>query len=202
MTVFQKIKWFVAVLGVFLIILMTNLLDKQNFLRVEEVVENIFNDRLLAKELLLDVSTKFHQKELAYALNDTIYLETKNDKINTEITELLTMFDRTNQTRDEKKILVSLRDNHDELMRLERNSQLNDSIYNVSFSDVFASISYDIKELSAEQVEEGKLQTMHAKDAVDVANLFSKIEIYILIFLGLVIQFIILYTPKNKSAKD
>ncbi len=202
MTVFQKIKWFVAVLGVFLIILMTNLLDKQNFLRVEEVVENIFNDRLLAKELLLDVSTKFHQKELAYALNDTVYLETQNDKINTEITELLTMFDRTNQTRDEKKILVSLRDNHDELMRLERNYQLNDSLYNRVFSDVFVSIAYDIKELSAEQVEEGKLQTMHAKDAVDVANLFSKIEIYILIFLGLVIQFIILYTPKKKTEEE
>jgi hypothetical protein len=199
MTVFQKIKWFVAVLGVFLIILMTNLLDKQNFLRVEEVVENIYNDRLLAKELLLDVSTKFHQKELAYVINDTVYLEKKNDKINSEITELLTMFDRTNQTRDERKILVSLRENHDELMRLESNSQLNESLYTKVYSDVFSSIAYDIKELSAEQVEEGKLQTMHAKDAVDIANLFSKIEIYILIFLGLVIQFIILYTPKDKS---
>lgn len=199
MSVFQKIKWFVAVLGVFLIILMTNLLDKQNFLRVEEVVENIFNDRLLAKELLFDVSTKFHQKELAYALNDTVYLETQNDKINTEITQLLTMFDRTNQTRGEKTILASLRDNHAELMRLERNAQLNDSLYNQVYSVVFSSIANDVRALSAEQVEEGKLQTMHAKDAVDVANLFSKIEIYILIFLGLVIQFIILYSPKNKS---
>ena len=65
MNVFTKLKWFTAVLGVFLIILATNLIDKKNFLKVEKAVESIYNERLLAKELLLSVSIQFHEKELA-----------------------------------------------------------------------------------------------------------------------------------------
>lgn len=206
MNVFQKIKWFVAVLGVFLIILMTNLLDKQNFLRVEEVVENIYNKQLLAKELLFEVSMKFHDKELAYVQNDTVYLEQLNDKINEDITEDLKMFDRADLSRNEAKVLEQLKENHQKLVRLEENSQnkalSKDSLYTFAYADVFNAISKGLQELSSEQVKEGKSQTLHANDAVNIANLFSKIEIYILIFLGLVIQFIILYTPKKKDDED
>ena len=89
-----KIKWFVGVLGVFLLVLATNLIDKNNFIRVEESVDNIYNKRLLAKELLLDISLKFHKKELAYALNDTMYLHSQNAAVNNEISKSLEVFNR------------------------------------------------------------------------------------------------------------
>jgi hypothetical protein len=201
MIIFQKLKWFFAVLGIFLIILATNLIDKKNFVRVEESVETIYNERLLAKELLLNVSIQFHQKELAYALNDTIYLRFKNNVVNAKISELLQMFVRAKSTKEEKTIMDELNENHAKLIQLESNSQLKNRLYSSDCAEIFSAISANIIALSVEQVKEGKLQKFNARDAVDRIKLFSKIEIYILIFLALILQGIILYNPKKKSTR-
>lgn len=202
MTIFKKIKWFLAVLCVFLLILATNLIDQDNFLRVEKAVENIYNERLLAKELLLDVTIQFHQKELAYALNDSIYLQSQNDVVNAKINELLQMFDRTGVTRKEKAIVDKLNENHAKLIHLESNTQLQDTLYSSDCAEIFSAINTNISELSAVQVREGRNQKFLARDALKTVKLFSKIEIYVLILLALVLQIIILYNPKEKSNED
>jgi len=198
MNLFKKLKWVFAVLSIFLIILSTNLIDRKNFLRVEEAVENIYNERLLAKELLLRVSIQFHKKELSYALNDSNYLKYRNDAVNAKITELLQLFDRTESTRKEQVVLRELNRNHAKLIQLESSTQLKDTLYSSACAEIFSAINTNIDELSAVQVKEGKNQKIYARDAVDAAKLFSKIEMYILIFLALVLQFIILYNPKKK----
>ncbi len=202
MNIFKRIQWFLAVLGVFLIILATNLMDKNNFLRVEEAVENIYNDRLLAKELLLGISIQFHEKELAYALKDSAYLQNQNDTVNARISELLKKFERAEATREEGFILEDLNENHAKLIHLEANTQLKDTLYTAACIDVFSAINTNIKELSAEQVKEGRNQTFHARNAVNTAKLFSRMETYMLIFLALVLQVIILYNPKKKSSES
>ncbi len=199
MSIFKKAKWFLAVLCIFLIILATNLIDKKNFLRVEESVEIIYNERLLAKELLLSVSTQFHKKELAYALNDSTYLESQNDAVNAKISDLLQLFVRAKSTTDEKSILDELNNNHAKLIQIESNIQLNDRLYSADCAQIFSAINTNIIELSAEQVKEGESQKFNTRDAVDRIKLFSKIEIYMLIFLAIILQGIILYNPKKKS---
>ncbi len=199
MNVFKKIKWFLAILGVFLIILSTNLIDKDNFLKVEKAVENIYNERLLAKELLLGVSIQFHEKELAYALNDSIYLQSQNKIVNEKITGLLKMFDRTGATRKEKVILNELNGNHKKLIHLESKTQEKDTLYSSYCADIFSDINTNISDLSAVQVKEGKNQKFYARDALNTAKLFSEIEIYMLIFLAVLLQIVILYNPKKKS---
>ena len=201
MNIFNKLKWFLAVLGIFLIILTTNLIDKKNFLRVEESVEIIYNERLLAKEILLNVSIQFHQKELAYALNDSNYLQYQNDAVNSKISELLRMFVRAKSTKEEEIILDDLNENHARLIELESKSQLKERLYSSDCVQIFSAINANISALSAEQVKEGKLQKFNARDAVERIKLFSKIEIYILIFLTIVLLGIILYNPKNKSTR-
>jgi hypothetical protein len=199
MDLFKKVQWFLAVLAIFLIILATNLIDKKNFLKVEKSVESIFNERLLAKELLLDVSIQFHKKELAYALNDSAYLQSKNKEVNAKISELLQLFNRAQKTRQESVILNELNLNHQKLIELESSTQLKEKLYTSECVNLFSAINKNIVELSTEQVKEGKNQKLHASEAVDTMKLFSKIEIYMLIFLGLILQFIILYSPKKKK---
>ncbi len=199
MSNFKKFQAFVAVLCVFLIILATNLIDKQNFLRVEQSVENIYNNRLVAKELLHDVSTAFHKKEMAYALNDTAYLKAQNNTINIKIGELLAKFDRTNATQEEEKILDEIGENHEKLIQLEKQTRPSEISYLNDCAGLFADIKENIDELSAEQIVQGKSQKMNARGAVSTAKLFSKIEIYMLIFLALVMQVLILYSPKKKG---
>jgi hypothetical protein len=202
MSLFNKLKWFLAILSIFLIILSTNLIDKNNFLRVEESVEIIYNERLLAKELLLDVSIQFHKKELAYALNDSAYLKYKNGAVNAKIGELLQLFDRANATKKEETILSELNENHMKLIQLESNSQTKDALYSAECATIFSAINTNIIELSAEQVKEGKNQKFYAREAVSLIKLFSKIEIYTLIFLAIVLQGIILYNPKKKPTES
>jgi hypothetical protein len=60
MNLLNKIRWFLAVSVVFVVVLATNLIDKNNFEKVEQSVDNIYNERLLAKEILLELATKFH----------------------------------------------------------------------------------------------------------------------------------------------
>lgn len=202
MNTFTKIKWFLGILGVFLIVLATNLIDKQNFERVETSVDNIYNERLLAKELLLQVTIKFHQKELAYALKDSVYLQTQNDRVNSEINDLLGKFERTEATKQEKRILEELNENHANLIAFESSSHLIDSLYCTECIKFFADINKNINSLSTEQVKEGKKENHFARDAVKSAKLFAQIEIYLLIFLALILQVIVLYNPKKETIES
>jgi len=202
MNTFTKIKWFFGILGVFLLVLATNLIDKRNFERVEAAVDNIYNERLLAKELLLEVTVKFHEKELAYISQDSIYLKSKNEQINTQITELLGMFERTNATRKEKIILEELHENHNQLIALESNLTVNEILYSDNCQAFFSAINKNIRELSAEQVKEGKKENHFARDAVRSTKLFTEMEIYLLIILAIVLQIIILYSPKKKNLPE
>lgn len=198
MNIYRKLKWFAAVLGVFLIILATNLIDKRSFLKVEEAVEKMYNERLLVKELLQRVSINFHEKELAYALNDSVYLASRNDAVNAEVNELLEDFDKAEIPRKEKIILVDLRKNHSNLIKLESSLEQNELLYNSECAEIFSAINSNIKELTAAQIEGAETQKMHASAAVDTVKLFSKIETYLLIFLALFLVAIILYTPKKR----
>lgn len=200
MNIFEKVKWFLAISAIFLVILATNLIDQNNFLRVEESIENIYNERLLAKELILKVSILFHKKELAYALNDTTYLLSKNDIINAEISESLQMFNRVGATKREKYILNDLNENHTKLIQLESNAKLKGTLYSSECAETFSGINSNINNLASEQTKEGKNQKRFANNAVKSMKLFSKIEIYILIFLALILQIIVLYNPKKERS--
>jgi hypothetical protein len=202
MNLYKKLKWFSAVLGVFLIILATNLIDKKSFLKVEEAVEKMYNERLLAKELLQGISIQFHEKELAYALNDQVYFQSQNDAVNKEISELLQVFDIAEIPRKEKVILVDLIKNHSNLIKLESNTQQKDSLYSSECAEIFSAINISIKDLSAAQIKGAKNQKLHASAAVNTVKLFSKIETYLLIFLALFLVVIILYTPKKRTVED
>lgn len=202
MNIYKKLKWFSAVLGVFLIILATNLIDKRSFLKVEEAVEKMYNERLLAKQLLQGVSIKFHEKELAYALNDSSYLQTQNDAVNSEISELLQMFDKAEVARNEKIILLDLNKNYTNLIKLESNTELIGMLYSSECADIFSAINSNIKDLSLAQTKGAKSQKLHASAAVNTVKLFSKIETYLLIFLAVFLVIIILYTPSKRPKES
>jgi len=54
MTFFNKIKWTLGILMVFVLIVTTNLIDRNNFVRVKDSVVSIYEDRLVAKNLILE----------------------------------------------------------------------------------------------------------------------------------------------------
>ncbi len=130
-------------------------------------------------------------------MNDSTYLQNQNDTVNVEINKLLEMFDRVGSTQKEDLVLKKLNKNHARLIQLEANLLSKDTLYTSECAEVFSAINTNITELAALQIKEGRNQKFLARNALDTVQLFSKIEIYFLIFLGLLLQIIILYKPKN-----
>lgn len=74
MTFFNKIKWVLSILMVFVLIVTTNLIDRNNFIRVKDSVVTIYEDRLIAKDLIFEMSKAVQEKEVAVAASDTTFL--------------------------------------------------------------------------------------------------------------------------------
>jgi hypothetical protein len=82
MTLFNKIKWTAGILLVFAIILTTNLIDKNNFNKLRYSVVTIYEDRIVANDLIFEILLSIREKEIALAVPDSTFFLQRNDKIN------------------------------------------------------------------------------------------------------------------------
>lgn len=200
MSVINKIKWILGISVVFLLILLTNLIDRNNFKKIKFAVESIYEDRLIAKGLLYDISNLLHEKEIAFLKQDTIFFNQKNMAVNASIDELIRVFSNTRLTDAEKKSLEMLFRNFEKLKTIQNNTESVLSGDDERWINQLGKVKEDINRLSKIQITEGEKQLFQGRKAMDVMDLFSTIEIYFLIFLALVVQFIVFYSfPKKKK---
>ena len=202
MAFYNKVKWILGILIVFVLIVTTNLIDKNNFVRVRDSVVTIYEDRVVASDLIFDLSKSVQEKEMAAALTDTIFFNNKSAQLDKNITELLSRYDQTKLTKKEKKTLNNLKVEFEGLRASENklvNSNFSDKI---SFFNNISNIQENLYDLSKIQLREGKRQMSISKKAVDKLEIFTQIEIYLLAFLAIVIQIIIIYQPKQKKETE
>ena len=194
MTVYNKIKWTLGILSVFFIILATNLIDRKNFNIVKNSVETIYADRLLAQDILLDLSGLIWEKELAQIKYDRLQFDNKNVTINTRAEELINLFSETKLTRKEEIVLGQLQKNFTSLKEYERTEI---QLPNPKFSEYLALIKDNLDDLSEIQIEEGKRELFESKRAIASVDLFTHLEIYALIIIAIFIQIVVMYNPKK-----
>jgi hypothetical protein len=65
-------------------------------------------------------------------------------------------------------------------------------------NEQISAIKQILAELSKIQLNEGGRQMSISKKAIDTVELFTQIEIYLLVFLAIIIQIIVMYKPKQK----
>lgn len=195
MGLYNKIKWVLGILLVFVLIVTTNLIDRNNFRRVKDSVESIYEDRLIANDLLFDLSQSIQEKELAVATNDSLFFERENITVNRHIEGLITRYEDTKLTRDEAIAFRTLKENLEELNQKEE--QLKSVAGISSLKGEITDIKANLNELSKIQLTEGSRQMSISNRAMDTVELFTKIEIYLMVFLAIVIQIIVMYKPKK-----
>ncbi len=201
--IINKIKWTCGLLFVFFLILATNLLDRRQVEGVRNSVTTIYEDRLLVKNLIYNISTLTEEKRIAFLLSDTDFYTKKSTIINDSIYTLLNNFSNTNLTYNEKKYLERLNKNFKDIEIIEKQT-LNDSsiIKNNDWrNNMTNQLSYLRKHLdllAIIQVEEGKRELTRINRAFSTVDLFTNIEVIFLIAIGVIIQIIILYPTKNK----
>lgn len=199
MTFFNKIKWILGILLVFVLIAITNLIDRNNFIRVRDSVVTIYEDRLVAKELIYEMSKSVNAKEIALVSKDSVFFKEKNLKVNTQIKGFLSRFEQTKLTTEESKTFEDLKSNFNSLFNSEHNSLDQNSENSSASLALISDIKDNLDDLSKIQISEGSKQLAISKKAINTVELFTQIEIYLLVFLAIVIQIIVIYNPKAKQ---
>lgn len=194
MTWFSKLKWVLAILLVFFLILMTNLIDRDNFRIINETVTAMYEDRIVANDLIFELTLLIHQKELAVAKSDTSFFNNDNKEVNYKIEELLNEYENTQLTPQEAKIFRRLKED------LDKKNSIDNIIDNNTDAYIrqLGRIKKNLQKLAKIQLSEGRNKMLVSQKVFKGVELFTRIEIYLLVFIAIVLQVIIFYNPKKK----
>jgi hypothetical protein len=194
MTWFSKLKWVLAILLVFFLILMTNLIDRDNFRIINETVTAMYEDRIVANDLIFELTLLIHQKELAVAKSDTSFFNNENKEVNYKIEELLNEYENTQLTPQEAKIFRRLKEDLDKKNSIDNIIDNNTDAYIRQLGRV----KKNLQKLAKIQLSEGRNKMLVSQKVFKGVELFTRIEIYLLVFIAIVLQVIIFYNPKKK----
>jgi hypothetical protein len=194
MGLFNKIKWILGIILVLLVVLATNMIDKRNFSQIRDAVGTIYEDRLVAKDIIYEITLLIKQKELAIAKSDYQFFISESVQDNKEIDEQVQIFEQTRLTTKEVGVFESLKGNLSKLYNIEANIENQESLS--SLVRPIELININLRELSNIQMAEGKRQVLIGKKTYENVNLYTQMEFYLLIFLAIVIQVAVMYQPK------
>lgn len=195
MKLYNKIKWVLGILMVFILILATNLIDKDNFIRVKDSIVTIYEDRLIASDLVFKIFKLVKTKEVALKLSDTAFYHQRNKTVNTNINDLIVRYEQTKLTTEEYTIFENFKNNLETLKRFESGFTSSNFENKRHQEEIILDINENLDGLSIIQLTEGSKQMSIGKQAVSSVELFTQIEICLLIFLAIVIQIIVMYKP-------
>lgn len=199
MKLYDKVKWILGILMIVTLVIITNLVDRNNFLKVTNAVETIYEDRLVAKDLIFKISDLIHRKEIAAIKSNASFYSSQNNQINQELENLMFRYDQTKLTIEERNLLNSFKANLDKLLKVEKNYIQSNYIENSNLLAQFPDVNKDLRSLASIQLKEGSRQLKISRRAMDTIDLFTQIEIYFLIFLAIIIQIIVMYKPKEEE---
>ena len=192
MTIISKIKWILGILLVFVLVLATNLIDRKSFNSVKDAMISIYEDRIIANDILFDMSAAIHKKELALVMADTAFFGNSNQELTQIINNLIARYEETRLTDEEKSAFRSFKKNFAELERAE--AAYVESGYSSSdkLKMLLTDIKKDLEYLAKIQLAEARKQMLNSNRAIDLADMYSKIEIIFLVCLAVLIQVIVL----------
>jgi hypothetical protein len=194
----NKIRWILGIAVVFFLILATNYVDRNNFRKVNDTIETIYEDRLVAKKLVFDMSQITRQKELANVKRDSLFFKNSVSDLNTEMRGIIAKFDQTELIPTEAATLGKLKNEQADLERLEatlaskfNEQNLKDHLRLLNILD------RKLQRLADIQIDEGRRQLFAAKKTERSMNFLNTVEVYVLVVLAILVQIIILYNPEK-----
>ena len=196
MRLLNKIKWVTGVLLVFVIVLTTNLIDKENFNELKESTTTIYKDRIVASDLIFDISYLIQEQKMAIATVDTAFFEGKSKSVQRKLDTLIARFEHTRLTSKEANTLNALKQDLKSFAELQDGFISNTTRNESETVALVKLIDQHLYDLSKVQLKEGKKQMLKSVQTMKTIDLFTRIEIIFLVIAALLIQVIILYKPK------
>jgi hypothetical protein len=176
---------------VFLLVFATNRLDKRRFDTVSDALTSVYEDRLVAKGYLYQLSNIFHEQEKLLMQNsENEVSKTYHKMVNTTIEA----YKNTKLTTAERTAFSNFQRHFNELQTLELSaSQSNSDSYKANIIRQISRIQNDLDNLAQIQLDEGESLTKFAQSSLKTSSTYSQIEIAIIILIGIIVQFIIFY---------
>lgn len=195
----QRIRAGVALVIVFLLIIATNQIDSHHFSIVRNTLTTVYEDRILVKNYIYNISRLLDKKQNALRFENPGQLDSLNSASNDSIRTLVSKFAKTYLTEQEAVHFQSLENSLNSLFNYEL--QLNTEIVDDKLPTIdvidnyYDRIFQDLDALSKIQIEESQREIMQSNKSIDTSDLISKIEIGVLIFIGILLQLLIFLKP-------
>ncbi|MEQ8625360.1 MAG: hypothetical protein RJQ00_11210 [Vicingaceae bacterium] len=196
LTTSQKIRSAFAIATVFILVFVTNQSDKQYYDSIKETMKTIHEDRLVAKGYLYELNSIFFEKQIEVLQNDGFQ---PNLKKNQEIQSLIENFAETKFTKKEKYQFKDFNREVEQLFMYEKEMEAKEELTEEDIAEYCArldTIAKSLKELAKIQVGEGENQLKSARLNTEKNDFLAQIELWIIIGVGLIIQFLIFYRFK------
>ncbi len=202
--VLNKIMWVGGLLFVFLLVLATNLLDRKHIKGVRSSVSTMYEDRLIVKNLIYNMSNLTEEKRVAFLISDSDFYSTKSATINDSIYRLIDKFSNTKLTSNETRYLERLHGNFKEVQAMENQILTNKAIldnkeWRNTMQTKLERLKKNLNSLSDIQIDEGKRELARVNRAFNTIDLFTNIEIAFLVVIGIIAQIIVLYPVKKEQ---
>lgn len=194
MSVIDKVKWVLGILLVFVIVLITNLVDKDNFNKIRYSIETIYEDRVVAEDLIVGILTLVHEKEIAILKEDKEFFNGRNKSINNSIDNSIERYEQTKITKSERAVFDDFQEDLASLRTLEKKIDFKNS---EKLVETLESMKKELLDLSKIQLSEGQRQKELSERTFESIELFTSLEIIFLILSAIMIQIIIIYKPKK-----
>ncbi|WP_421765138.1 MCP four helix bundle domain-containing protein [Ekhidna sp.] len=198
----QRIRAGAALAVVFLLIIATNLIDKNHFRIVKENLTTVYEDRLLTKNYLYLISRNLQQKKEILQSSDADDLRELHLAINDSIDALIDRFSSTKLTEQESLRYTSLKENIQALKKFENAYVSDESItpeapISTNSEQYFQAVFQDLDALYKIQLEEGSRVISSSNQTIKSSDLIAKLEIGALIVIGILIQLLIFMKPSK-----
>ncbi|AFM04046.1 hypothetical protein Fleli_1632 [Bernardetia litoralis DSM 6794] len=199
----KKIMWVVGILFIFLLILATNLIDRDHIKGVRSSVSTMYQDRLIVKNLIYTISNLTQEKRIAFLLSDSNFYSIENGAVNDSIYTLINKFSSTQLTTNETHYLERLYNNFKDVEALENQTLSDATIFeNKEWKDnmkiKLLRLRNNLNTLSEIQLDEGKRELARVNRAFNTIDLFTNIEIAFLVVIGVITIIIALYPIKKE----
>ncbi|GAB2482479.1 MAG: hypothetical protein EP311_05825 [Cytophagales bacterium] len=204
----RKIRAFIIISVLLLMLYAKNLLERQSFKNISTTFTEVYNDRLVVESYIFDISEKLFQIQ---KLIDHCDIEYDYSKVINEIStfeaqilEVVTEFEQTKLTPEEatylndfKKIITQDLNIKSYELLYSDSSGVNRAqvrIYDKKISDA----RKDLDNLSNIQLQEGERIITKAKTLINRSQIWAQFEVAILIIL-VVVMFLFLFRPIRRN---
>jgi len=194
--IFRRLRYAFALIIVFGLVITTNRIDNAHFKTAQESIESVYFDRVVAQNLIYQTSKVLFENKLAL-LADTSTSRKMILEHDLKMEELFEEYAKTRLTDPEALAFEKLQRNFHQLTTLQNKRAENQEVDKDQAIQLCNRIEQNLNQLAEIQIKESRNLKLIARQSLKNNEMMSKIEIGLLILIGLALQVVLFYKIKS-----